>query len=514
MKIKNLHINDFKFFPKSQPIKLDQKHLLVYGENGSGKSFIYWALYTLLDSSIKDEAKEIHKYFNRKHNDYLVNIYSKGNKTSFVEIELENGDKYRIAHNDDKILTDGANNKKAQAINLASDFINYRMLYRFHYLKHSKEFEIFNFFESELLMYLDIGGVRAKRYWKDLLKGPTKVFNTSGDEVYPTASDVPLAPEYKAFRLKVEKFNKWLRKLLDNVETVANDYIKDDFEIDLKIKFNFQKASLAITPDKPTINFPKITIEVPEYYGTKNQIKKPHTFLNEAKLTAIGLAIRLGILKQRLGTADLKTLIMDDLLISLDMGYRDKVLDIIIEKLATDYQLILLTHDYNFFEFTGEKIDKHNHSLKVAGQPQVPWKLIEMYEFKKGKKLVPVITESKTDFEKAKKYLFRQQKDLPVSANYLRKSTEKFCEKYFPPASQYGGDGKKLNLNAMLAKLPAEATAQGHSIVLFQKLDGYRMTIFNPHSHYNLNNPPLYKGELEKVVKTLEKLERLTGHNI
>lgn len=232
--------------------------------------------------------------------------------------------------------------------------------------------------------------------------------------------------------------------------------------------------------------------------------------MNEAKLTAIGLAIRLGILKQRLGAADLKTLIMDDLLISLDMSYRDKVLDIIIEKLAVYYQLILLTHDYNFFEFTWDKIDKHNHAMRVAAQPQQAWKFLEMYEFKKGKKLVPVVTESETDFEMAKKYLYRQRKDLPASANYLRKATEKFCQQYLPPASQVGGDGKKLNLNAMLAKLPARATSQGHPIALFQELDGYRMTIFNPQSHYNINNPPLYKTELDKAVKTLVKLQTLT----
>ncbi|MBK7447812.1 MAG: hypothetical protein IPJ45_17670 [Ignavibacteria bacterium] len=79
-------------------------------------------------------------------------------------------------------------------------------------MKHSKEFEIFNFFETELLMYLDIGGVRAKRYWKELLLGPTKVFNTAREEVYPTASDVPLTHEYKSYKLKVGRFNKWLKK--------------------------------------------------------------------------------------------------------------------------------------------------------------------------------------------------------------------------------------------------------------------------------------------------------------
>lgn len=45
MRLHELHINNFKFFPKQDPnsplLKIDGKNLLVYGENGSGKSTIY-----------------------------------------------------------------------------------------------------------------------------------------------------------------------------------------------------------------------------------------------------------------------------------------------------------------------------------------------------------------------------------------------------------------------------------------------------------------------------------------
>jgi predicted ATPase len=51
-----LHINDFKFFSEvetnSPLLKIDGNHLLIYGENGSRKSTIYWA-FTLLESSLK-----------------------------------------------------------------------------------------------------------------------------------------------------------------------------------------------------------------------------------------------------------------------------------------------------------------------------------------------------------------------------------------------------------------------------------------------------------------------------
>lgn len=64
-RIKEVHINNFKFFPESEPIKIDGKNILLYGENGSGKSSFYWALYTLLESSQKSDPEQIKKYFNK-----------------------------------------------------------------------------------------------------------------------------------------------------------------------------------------------------------------------------------------------------------------------------------------------------------------------------------------------------------------------------------------------------------------------------------------------------------------
>lgn len=36
-KIKRIWLNNFKFFGSSSPIELAGEHLLLYGENGSGK---------------------------------------------------------------------------------------------------------------------------------------------------------------------------------------------------------------------------------------------------------------------------------------------------------------------------------------------------------------------------------------------------------------------------------------------------------------------------------------------
>ena len=52
-KIKQITLQNFKFFYGNVPINFDRKHVLIYGENGSGKSSIHWAIYTFLQSVFK-----------------------------------------------------------------------------------------------------------------------------------------------------------------------------------------------------------------------------------------------------------------------------------------------------------------------------------------------------------------------------------------------------------------------------------------------------------------------------
>jgi len=46
-KINKLILENFKFFNGKEEFNFEGKNVLIYGENGSGKSSIYWALYTL-----------------------------------------------------------------------------------------------------------------------------------------------------------------------------------------------------------------------------------------------------------------------------------------------------------------------------------------------------------------------------------------------------------------------------------------------------------------------------------
>ena len=91
-KIKKITLNNFKFFHGKETIDLNRKNLLLYGENGAGKSSIYWALYTFLQSVFKTDNNDIQKYFDPSKPESLVNRFANGNPESEISIQFEDGE--------------------------------------------------------------------------------------------------------------------------------------------------------------------------------------------------------------------------------------------------------------------------------------------------------------------------------------------------------------------------------------------------------------------------------------
>lgn len=86
-KISQITLSNFKFFGKEEIINI-KDHLLLYGENGSGKSSLFWGIYTLLEASFKQPI-ETDKYFQPfgTNDESLVNIYA---TKRFVQLQIKN----------------------------------------------------------------------------------------------------------------------------------------------------------------------------------------------------------------------------------------------------------------------------------------------------------------------------------------------------------------------------------------------------------------------------------------
>ena len=322
-------------------------------------------------------------------------------------------------------------------------------------------------------------------------------------------------PQYIAFQTAVEKFNIELGFYLKKITEPVNEYLKL-FKQNIKLSFQYKDVVYdpfeeGSTTKRTRKTFPgKIILDIKFDHEKLSEDKKgvlrPQSFLNEAKLTTIALAIRFAIFDEKLAIDGLATdapklLILDDLLLSLDMSNRDNVLEIILNKF-TNTQLIVMTHDKQFFALTKYKIKQLN---------QKNWKYFEIYECEKEKIPQPFITESLTYLDKAEKYFY--QHEYEIAGNFLRKETESFCQDFLPKRLQFTIDGNKFDLKELITNCEMFAKNNGLETKYFIELNSLRKFVLHPTSHDSYDVPK-YKAEIEKCLKTIKEIRRTKFESI
>lgn len=169
---------------------------------------------------------------------------------------------------------------------------------------------------------------------------------------------------------------------------------------------------------------------------------------NEAKLTQFALSVRFAASLVNLHESDLKLLVLDDLLVSLDMSNRMKVVEILLSETFANYQKIILTHELGFFREFGRKLG--------AGHPE--WCFLRL----EGNAATKIEAKrEKTDIQKAEDYLHGH--NLDEAALSLRKACEDTAQRYLnrdnavDPTKEFTGLRENLRAarNRALRELPA-----------------------------------------------------------
>jgi AAA15 family ATPase/GTPase len=515
--IATISIQNFKFFNKNETFDLGGDHLLLYGENGSGKSSLYWALYTLLECANKQDADEIKKYFDPASDEKLTNLFLLPGNADWLDSEikmvLQDGTNINVSFANTGINGDA----DAQAANYATEFLNYKMLFRLHNFAHSEFLDIFTYFEREVLPYVKFAPVKywkkkadgtpdreettenAKEIWDFVMNGPPKTGKTKGkgNPRYPLRRE----SDFQDYQNIINGFKRELDDLLTFINTEGNPILQNDFKYNFTFKLELEEwQPLKLT--ELQFDYPRFAVKlsIPLFEG-KAGVLKPHTFLNEARLSALGLAIRFAILKKRLQDSKLKMAILDDFMISLDMKNRDVALDYILDKVAPNYQLLILTHDRFLYELASDKIDRKG---------QTNWKRYMMFEDEDDPftKMFPVLIEDKGKVNKARA-LFKA-KDFGLSANMIRQAAEKFCKAYLTAQEQLGGDYRPMSLDGKLQAVITKGTAAGFNAQMLSDLKDYKDRIMNPNSHYDIETP-LFSNELKKAIDTIDALSIAAG---
>lgn len=523
-RISKLSIKNFKFFLGEVEIDFERKNVLLYGENGSGKSSIYWALYTFLQSVFKTDPLEIRKYFDPKNDKNLINRFADDAEGSYIIMEME--DEHKASSKREISLTT-INTKPGRPDNLiydttlGSDFIDHKVLSRIYAYYHQEKVDLFDFFYHHLMAFINfreefvkpgevLGTKNAERWW-DYFRAGISPRPKMKDQIYL---------DFQSFILK---FNIEFKFYIEKIEQLTNEILKDRFKEKFKIKFEYVNGTyndfkIGTKSRIWQVKAPQIILSVELTTNlinssNKKRIESPQSFLNEAKLSSLALAMRLAILDEKYVAAYPKVLVLDDMLMSMDMSNREFVLDIILGNYLADYQILFFTHQRGLFEdarrfiesYYGEKLRKTGESKDelIKNAWKEDWKVFEMYETENDSKIpVPSIQLYETSMQKALMY-FKNPIDYNSCGNNLRAALEEFFLDYIPH--------NYLNNQTMLGGLIVSARAYfnylGFDTNPIDKLDRYRERSLNPTSHHNPRTE-YYKRELQEIFSILDGLKK------
>lgn len=518
--IESIEIKGFKAFPTQFELNLEGKHLLMYGENGSGKSSIYFALHCLYQSSLKPDAGK--KYFNILNEDGSENpqhLLNRNRLDEDAEIKVKIKEGVWFYTMDKRGCTPELLGGGRRAhFPLECCFINHNFIFRFFNFRNSETINLFPVFIKDVLSFYISPeyGMHISEMFDALL-----------------SHAVPRKGKKKTIFLSLIKaFNEETQRVIENINLTASDrynkYFKNENDRELQIRLRYDSNAEKRPDDDNEYwlkydnileeqiiqgerrvrrspykkwNSPFIGLEISEKMddGTYRSVPKPQTYFNEAKLTAIALSIRFALLNLD-KPADGRFLALDDMLISLDMSNRAKVVGFLLD-ISDKYKIYLFTHDRAFFEFF-----KHKSKRYISTDE---WLYKEIYM---GETKSPYLRDGKTYLEEAEHFI--QQHKFEIAGNFLRKEAEAFCKYFLSPKWLLKKDYTCLDLNGMIQNCKKYAFESGIAdLSLFNELDDYRKFILNSSSHDSYDVVK-FESEVRKCLNTLRSLSNVKSETI
>lgn len=482
-RLSSLKLDNFRAFPQPETFRLDGKNLLVYGENGSGKSSLFVALRALFrhpSPPLTLNAK--HPFENRFKQ-------PQGGPWS-VQAEFTDGKTVTWANTGfqgDKPLRN--------EIALKAAMLDYRALMETNHLHGEDRVNLFDVIVNTLLAGYGITSpgaplfpsagtaqVQIADYWAKL-----KIYR---ERIGMHATGIP------PFLLQAcQGFNSGLNLALNAVNGLLQGLLNELKYPDMQVKplsFSGLVPKAEFYLDKRRYDGQEIWLEV-DHRG--QSLQHPHLFLNEARLSALGLAVylagRLALVQQATGDAT-KLLVLDDVLIGIDHSNRLPVLDVLHNRFS-DWQVVLLTHDKTWFDLARKHL------------PPTDWIYYEIYEGNPDASApMPVAFRVESELPRAllKKAILLLPIYCEAAANYARQAFElgmRIACEVIPiemPFKQSSQSYKAQELLDKLAnwKVKGRLAKQGVTQKVWDntlhRLQMFKDVVMNPYSHPSAPNIP------------------------
>lgn len=496
MRIKTIEINNYKAFYKDYSLDVTGKNLFIYGENGSGKSSLYYALKDFFQSSNENID------FGSLENIFLT--------------KRERGKGYvRVTFNPDK---DGHNVDKTYSLNhsskdtyLAGDtsirdaislksFLTYKHLLAIHNVKKENEIDLFDLLVNGVLKHFKsvavTNGMELGLLWVNVVTAIKK-------EV--SRGTFTLRQKQREVNDAVRVFNRALGELFreQSAEYIlhAANPILQQFNHGIQIQLTYTQA-------KPTTDYNAIEnnhVRIKLKYLNR-EVSKPHLFLNEARLSAIAISIYLGMIKRHIQGNPCKILFLDDIFIGLDISNRLPLFEILRKEFAA-YQIFITTYDKPWYEF-----------IKFYLDQDPDWRCFEFFARRARKGFeIPIVKQQKSNSH-VQDYIDKAEAFFNIADNkaagvYLRSAFEFLLKRYCFKKEllvRFDLSVSKLDtddfLNAIKKFKAAQPAKCGLTAATEASIEHYRKLVLNPLSHHDIDKHEItaeIAGAIA-IVKTLK----------
>lgn len=365
MKIQTAELKYFKFH-KDLTVDFDGKSLLIYGENGTGKSSIYEALYSnfyhqkRLDKDIASKIQETYRTREYEAETLKVNITLDADKvltrsadelSDFSVLTREGeGTKLFDLFIDPTIYF--ANEKVLNRLTKENFYIalNETLFEHFPQMKDSSTGSNKNHQFKRFTEFYNLDTL-TKKIINKIGNNDTTAIRAEFEEMLKSENNL-LTFVFENF-FPCEEINKVIKRF------------DESFEISFSIT-PAQSGNSDILEFKPPII--KIKIDDTECDG------KLSDHFNEAKLKLIGVAIYFALAKKyEAKNGGFKLLVLDDFLTSLDMANRKLIMKYILEEFK-EYQKLILTHNLQFFNMARKMIHLDSEDVEQ-------WKIQKLFVY-------------------------------------------------------------------------------------------------------------------------------------
>lgn len=485
-------------------------NLLIYGENGAGKSSLYETLRTFLEAPDLQVMEAVGEQTKKKRA-----LTIKDNEHRFTtdppSVKLEFGDRaFEWSENKNE-----TNHTLVRLLNQGKGFLDYKALLEIHYIRdsdssakgHDDGIDLFPLLLNRLLPYYTFpfrGRSRTfHQGWKYLTLDVTARWkrNKKGEAGRP---EMEFPEDLKIFNDALEKA---IRELGERASVMLSD-----FGDELQADFHYEKAEFKTGPKR--LQAPRVFVR-PAF--RKQQLADYHRFFNEAKLSALAICVFFAALKDSPATG-LRMLALDDILIGLDMANRVKVIDLVHKHFA-DWQIFIFTYSKAWFERLKDRlIEKGQFPDWVA-----PWEAVVLWEEWRDQENSPhiAVQGSGDMLQMAARHL--QRKDYKAAAVYARSALEALCHKtcaagHLPVIHVLSSKQRKVEhfliaLELRLGEI-VDTARRGRALELLARLKQARDFVLNRNAHFDVEEEDTLSAEVCSAIATVRDLTTFLGEQV